>query len=350
MRMTTKPQLPVKITRKFPPPTLQPFTDYFQGFEKVQAVRKVFGDETSKVLAKLKIGFISMRYMYMGINDDDGNLGVGTYHLAHAPLKTLYLDIVHELFHVKQFMEDKEYFHEQHMRYLKNGFDPSLYYQNAIEIPAYEHTVREAERIGLGYDEIVDYLKIGEVDPEVFAEFLGKMRLKPSQNATKQKLPIRIKRKAQMPLHPFTDFFKGFEETEAIHTLFGNNTNHILDQIKVEITRFPFNVIMPSEDGHLIISEQYLKGGDVKLLYTDIILCMNLLKRISEGHSPFTSDGQEYGDNPDIIESYKTAVREARRIGVTETEILAHVGMARRLMSPPAYKRFLRKLGLKESE
>jgi hypothetical protein len=349
MKMATKPQLPVKIIRKFPPPTLQPFMDYFQGFEKVQAVRNVFREETSKVLANLRIGFISLRYMYMGINDDDGNLGVGTYHLAHAPLKTLYLDIVHELFHVKQFMEDKKYFHEEHMKYLKNGFDPSLYYQNAIEIPAYQHTVREAERIGLEYDEIVEYLKIGEVDPEVFAEFLGKMRLKPRKNATKLKLPVRIKRKAQMPLYPFTDFFKGFEETEAIRTLFGNN-KHTLDQVKVEITRFPFNVIMPSEDGHLIISEQYLKSGQVKLLYTDVILCMNLLKRISEGHSPFTSEDQEYGDNPDIIESYKTAVKEARRIGVTEAEILAHVGMARRLMSPPAYKRFLRKLGLRESE
>ena len=35
--------------------TLHRFTDYFQGFEKVDAVRETFGDETEKVLSDLKV-------------------------------------------------------------------------------------------------------------------------------------------------------------------------------------------------------------------------------------------------------------------------------------------------------
>lgn len=347
--MTTRLQLPVKIVRKIPKRNLQPFTDYFQGFEKIQAVRKVFGEETGKVLGGLKVGFISLRYMYMGVNDEDGNLGVGTYHLEHSTLRTLYLDIVHELFHVKQFMNDKEHFHKEHMKYLKNGFDPSLYYQNSLEIPAYQHTAREAERIGLSYDEIVEYLKIGEVDPEVFLKFLGKMKLKPRKNPTRTKLPVRIKRKVKVPLYPFTDFFKGFEKAEAIHGLFGNNTKQVLDQVKVEVTRFPFSAILPSEEGHLIISEHYLANGDLKPLYMDVVLCMNLLKRISGGDAPFDPEDQDYAHSPVIIESYKAAIQEARRIGVTKTEILEHIGITRRLMSPEDYERFLHKLGLRKS-
>ena len=77
-------KLPIKVNRKTPAAALQPFTDYFEGFEKVAAVRKVFGDETEEVLARLKVGFISNKQMYMGIRDDDGNLAVGTYHLRHS--------------------------------------------------------------------------------------------------------------------------------------------------------------------------------------------------------------------------------------------------------------------------
>src|SRR5712691_5268139 len=96
-------KLPIKINRKTPAPALQPFTDYFVGFEKVGAVRKVFGDDTEAVLARLKIGFISNKRMYMGIRDADGNISVGTYHLRYSETRVLYLDIVHELFHIKQW-------------------------------------------------------------------------------------------------------------------------------------------------------------------------------------------------------------------------------------------------------
>jgi hypothetical protein len=111
-------KLHVGVNRETPPPALQPFTDYFEGFEKVEAVRKVFGDKTEAVLAGLKIGFISNRRMYMGIRDDDGNIAVGTYHLRHSTKRVLYLDIVHELFHIKQWMRDKEWFTREHEKFM----------------------------------------------------------------------------------------------------------------------------------------------------------------------------------------------------------------------------------------
>jgi hypothetical protein len=97
-QLVRRSELPIEINRETPPPDLFLFTDYFKGFEKVQAVRSVFGEETDAVLGNLKVSFISLKFMYMGIRDEDGNISVGTYHLGHSDLRTLYLDIVHELF------------------------------------------------------------------------------------------------------------------------------------------------------------------------------------------------------------------------------------------------------------
>ena len=37
------------------------FTNYFKGFEKVEAVRKIFGENTERVLRDLKVEFFSSR-------------------------------------------------------------------------------------------------------------------------------------------------------------------------------------------------------------------------------------------------------------------------------------------------
>src|SRR5271166_5135419 len=208
--------LPIKINRKTPPPQLFPFTDYFKGFEKVNAVKSVFGEETDEILGHLKVSFISLKYMYMGIRDEDGNISVGTYHLEHSDLRTLYLDVVHELFHIKQWHEDKILFGEAHQKFMG---DFSLYYASPIEIPAYKHTVREAERIGMPKDEIIEYLKIGPVPPKVFTKFLKAMELDRSNSTPQTKFPVRINRKAPIPQFFFTDYFQGFEKVAAVKTL-----------------------------------------------------------------------------------------------------------------------------------
>jgi hypothetical protein len=90
------------------PTKLFRFTDYFKGFEKVPAVRSLFGDKTEEILGNLMVEFFSSRFGYMGVSDVDGHLLVSTYHLKHSELKTLYLDIIHELYHLKQFLEGKQ--------------------------------------------------------------------------------------------------------------------------------------------------------------------------------------------------------------------------------------------------
>ncbi len=122
------------------------FTDYFKGFEKNLAVRGIFGEEAEKVLKNLKLDFIW--FGYMGVNDSNGHLIVNKRYLNFGSREDIYLDVIHELCHVKQHMEGREL------------FDPKYdYVDRPTEIEAYRYAVKEAKRMGLNEEEIRQYLK-----------------------------------------------------------------------------------------------------------------------------------------------------------------------------------------------
>jgi hypothetical protein len=123
------------------------FTDYFEGFENVEAVRQIFGEKTEEVLRNLKVEF-SGRRGYMGVSDLDGHLMISAYYLNNGDIIDLYLDVIHELVHVKQFMDGKELF--------DNRYD---YVDRPTEIEAYRHAVDEARKLGLSDERICEYLK-----------------------------------------------------------------------------------------------------------------------------------------------------------------------------------------------
>ncbi|MEM3665857.1 MAG: hypothetical protein QW222_02100 [Candidatus Bathyarchaeia archaeon] len=155
--------LNVKISRDVNV-TLHNFTDYFKGFEKVEAVREIFGDETEKVLGQLKVEFTSRRG-YMGVSDEDGHLIISVHYLKHGSERDIYLDIIHELVHVKQFMRGEKLF--------DMNFD---YIERPTEIEAYRHTVKEARRIGMTEREIYAYLRtewMSEEDAARLAKAVG---------------------------------------------------------------------------------------------------------------------------------------------------------------------------------
>ena len=102
----------------------------------------------------------------MSVSDEDGHLLISTNHLKNADLRILYLDVIHELFHVKQFMEGKNLF--------QNEFE---YVDSPIEVPAYKFTIEEAKRIGMKTGEIIDYLKVEWVTEEQHARLVKTLAL-----------------------------------------------------------------------------------------------------------------------------------------------------------------------------
>jgi len=125
------------------------FLDHFKGFENVEAVRAIFGSRTNEALRKLKVEFFSSRWGFMGVSDEDGHLLVSTHYLRTGNRRDIYLDVVHELVHVRQFRAGKELF--------ADGFEyPDL----PTEIEAYRTCIAEGRRLGMNDRQLFGYLKV----------------------------------------------------------------------------------------------------------------------------------------------------------------------------------------------
>jgi hypothetical protein len=123
------------------------FLEYFKGFDKVEAVKGIFGEKTTEVLSSLKVEF-SWLSGYMYVDGDDGHIVISKSYLKNGDKTDIYLDLIHELCHVKQFMEGKDLFDQAYS-----------YVDRPTEIEAYRYTVAEARRIKMSEERIAHYLK-----------------------------------------------------------------------------------------------------------------------------------------------------------------------------------------------
>jgi hypothetical protein len=145
--------------------SVHPFAEYFKGFDKIQAVKDIFGDRTEDVLRNLKIEIFSLGG-YMWVNNTNGHLMVSSRYLNEGNKIDIYLDVIHELVHVKQLMDGKELFDER--------YD---YTERPTEIEAYRHTLKEARRIRLSYEEVMDYLKTEWMTEEEWEKFAKTLKV-----------------------------------------------------------------------------------------------------------------------------------------------------------------------------
>ena len=123
------------------------FAEYFKNFDQVDAVKGIFGEKTEEVLSHLKVE-LSWFMGYMYVDGSDGHLTISKKYLENGNKTDIYLDLIHELCHVKQFMEGREL------------FDPRYdYVERPTEIEAYRYAVQEARRIGLSEERIRRYLR-----------------------------------------------------------------------------------------------------------------------------------------------------------------------------------------------
>jgi hypothetical protein len=130
-----------------------PFTNHLKGFDRVGIVKRIFGSRTEEVLEKLKVEFTNT-VRYMRVDDVDGHLLVNPHYLSNGDLTDIYLDVIHELVHVKQFMEGK------------TSNKELSYIERPLEIEAYQVAVDEARVLGLDEDRIFDYLESELVNDE----------------------------------------------------------------------------------------------------------------------------------------------------------------------------------------
>jgi hypothetical protein len=142
------------------------FLEYFKNFDRVDAVKGIFGEKTTEVLSHLMVE-LSWIFGYMYVDGSDGHLVISKNYLNNGNKTDIYLDLIHELCHVKQFMEGKEL------------FDPRYdYVERPTEIEAYRYCVQEARRIGLSEERINCYLKTEWMSEEDLKKLAKSVTLK----------------------------------------------------------------------------------------------------------------------------------------------------------------------------
>ena len=100
------------------------------------------------MLRNFRVEFLGAAWAYMAVSDLDGHLIISVDYLKNGDFANIYLDIVHELTHVKQFMEGLELFDGDYN-----------YVDRPTEIEAYRNAVKEARNLGLNDQAILEYLK-----------------------------------------------------------------------------------------------------------------------------------------------------------------------------------------------
>ncbi len=136
------------------------FTDLFLGFDRVGAVRKIFGSDSRAVLESTTVRLVQGTG-YLRVDNETGDILVCEPYLKSADERHFYLDLIHELVHVRQHHEGKELYDRRFS-----------YVDRPTEIEAYVLTVGEARRIGMTEEEIVDYLNVEWVGKEDFERLL----------------------------------------------------------------------------------------------------------------------------------------------------------------------------------
>lgn len=141
--------------------------DVFPGLDRTQAFQSLFADGMrEKVLRDCKVDVVP-EDTYMYIDDGPGNVVAGLTYLKNGEEQILYLDILHELTHIRQWHAGRELWDRRYS-----------YVDRPTEIEAYEVAVREARRLGMTDREIADYLRVEWTSREEHDRLCQRLKVK----------------------------------------------------------------------------------------------------------------------------------------------------------------------------
>lgn len=105
-------------------------------------------EESDAIITRAKM-FVVDHHKEIFVKCDDGSITIGLMYLQRASDEFPFLDIIHELCHVKKYLEGQNLYNKDRS-----------YVDRETEIEAYRGTVQEARRIGLSDEAITNYLGV----------------------------------------------------------------------------------------------------------------------------------------------------------------------------------------------
>jgi hypothetical protein len=143
-------------------------SEVFTGLGSSSALARIFGSKVqmTRTMKHLKLK-VEKGDSGLWLDRNTGAICIGAKHLATAKRDFLYLDVIHVLVHVRQFLEGKELYDQ--------AFE---YVDRPTELEAYRTTVAEARKVGMDEDEILKYLRMDAVDDSELGKLMERIGVK----------------------------------------------------------------------------------------------------------------------------------------------------------------------------
>jgi hypothetical protein len=145
-----------------------PLLELFQGFDMSPAIPRIF-PEGAEGLEDIVVR-IGRSPKYMRVMQNDGSISIGREYLRKGDSLHLYLDLVHEVTHVRQQREGHQL------------YDPNFrYIDRPTELEAMRITIAEAKRCGMDEKELIEYLEVPWISREEHLELVERLGLSGSR-------------------------------------------------------------------------------------------------------------------------------------------------------------------------
>jgi hypothetical protein len=163
-----------------------------------------------------------------------------------------------------------------------------------------------------------------------------------------KKVPIQgfaLKRDVPEGVYPLTEIVKGLECSPALMEIFPDpdQREKVLAFTKVRIRSGQGYMRVDDAEKTIIVAQDHIRFSDECTLYLDFVHELTHIKQAMGGKNIYSSTVR-YAYKDTEIEAYEVAVREGRRIGMTEGELKDYLEVP--WITEEEFKFLLRRLGV----
>ena len=156
---------------------------------------------------------------------------------------------------------------------------------------------------------------------------------------------IKINREVKPGTYSLGDIFDGLKKSSILLHVFKtqNELDDVFSKTNVIIEEKDHYMFVKNNDATIVIGLEHLQKSDSKILYLDIVYELVHVKQQRAGLDLYDKS-YSYVDRPTEIEAYEVAVREAKDLGMSDSEIVDYLFVE--WITPEEHKRLASHIGI----